>query len=227
MNHPRRGMAIIISNHTFRDPNQNRPGLKKDAERLQEMFAALRFDIKPYENLTSIGMKESVRRDVSHGPYHSEADCFALAILSHGSSDNLICGVEGDAASLENILRPVQNQEHLAGKPKIVIVLACRGVSDVPSFDLATLQRSLPVVTDFVTVFATMPGTKAYTSDTGSVFISTLCDTMKEFCNQGHFLEILTILVDRVTQREKYVCPTFSSQLRKQLWFRYVLQGFH
>ena len=50
---------------------------------------------------------------------HSDCDCFAVAVLTHGD-DGVLYGTDA-TVSIENFLAPIKNCKSLAGKPKIFI----------------------------------------------------------------------------------------------------------
>ena len=57
---------------------------------------------------------------------HSEFDCFALAVLTHGDEGNVLFGVDDKMFTLDNLLTPIMRCRTLAGKPKICIVQVVR-----------------------------------------------------------------------------------------------------
>jgi hypothetical protein len=71
---------------------------------------------------------------------YSDVDCIIIAILTHGTSPNLLQGVEGDYVPLDKLLSPFKRYNRtLVGKPKIFIIQACRG--DLPN--LGVIDRVL------------------------------------------------------------------------------------
>ena len=73
MNHPSRGLAIIINNEKFYNPSQSRPGSKHDAKRLKETFSCMGFareDIHIHDDLEAEQMVEVVEMEI-HGFDHS------------------------------------------------------------------------------------------------------------------------------------------------------------
>ena len=63
------------------------------------------------------------------GLNYSEADCIVIAILSHGSSSgDGIKGAEGNYVAVDELLKSFTKFiPTLVGKPKILIIQACRG----------------------------------------------------------------------------------------------------
>jgi len=53
---------------------------------------------------------------------HSQYDCFALAILTHGDEGDAFYGIDGERFLLADLMVPIKKCRTLAGKPKICIV---------------------------------------------------------------------------------------------------------
>ncbi|KAK7113268.1 caspase-7-like [Littorina saxatilis] len=150
--HPKRGRAVIINNETFQPGSffGHRPGSSKDAEALKVVFKKLGFDVKCHNNLTAGEMKQALEKEAYHYD-HQSADCIAVAILSHGDSQqqeksdsyyyqkahrhgdkvmrDLIFGVDGNPIFTESVMRTFQDSRcpGLVGKPRLFFLQACRG----------------------------------------------------------------------------------------------------
>ena len=61
-------------------------------------------------------------------PSHKDASAFVFVILSHGVQGH-VYGTDGHRLSIDSILEAFDgiNCPHLAGKPKMFIILACQG----------------------------------------------------------------------------------------------------
>ena len=80
-------------------------------------------------NLKAHEMWDWFRTWAEEGDY-SEVDCVVIAILTHGSSGDLLLGVDGESVALDDLLSLFDGDRcspALAGKPKIFIIEACRG----------------------------------------------------------------------------------------------------
>ena len=51
---------------------------------------------------------------------HSDCDCFAVAVLSHGN-DGILKGTDSESIVIEDFIAPIKSCETLVGKPKIFI----------------------------------------------------------------------------------------------------------
>jgi hypothetical protein len=59
-----------------------------------------------------------------------DVDCMVLAVLSHGTSDRIICGIDGKGVDIyEHVfsLFSAKRCPMMRGKPKMFIFNACRG----------------------------------------------------------------------------------------------------
>ena len=62
---------------------------------------------------------------------HAATDCAVLAVLSHGNNKGILFGSDGRTISVDSLRHAFSpdpcSQNYLRGKPKILIVSACRG----------------------------------------------------------------------------------------------------
>ncbi|XP_019614152.1 PREDICTED: malignant fibrous histiocytoma-amplified sequence 1 homolog [Branchiostoma belcheri] len=119
-----RGVALIISNTIFLEPENNRQGGEKDLDRLGEICDKLKLHQEIKENLTAQEI-EVVTKDVSKRD-HSSYDCFVLFLLSHGTETGVL-GTDGQHVSVDSIISSFQACKSLVGKPKLFFIQACRG----------------------------------------------------------------------------------------------------
>lgn len=101
----------------------NRVGSDKDACGLEDLFTYLGFPC----NLTGDEMM-AVLAEVST-MNHSKFDCLIVAILTHGREGNVLCGTDRKEIAVTDIINifRADNSPSLAGKPKIILLQACRG----------------------------------------------------------------------------------------------------
>lgn len=60
---------------------------------------------------------------------HEHVDACVVVILSHGTNNGRIAGIDGDHITDQEVQECfyASNCPHLAGKPKIFLFVACRG----------------------------------------------------------------------------------------------------
>lgn len=195
MDHEKRGKFILINNVNFKKESgmADRSGSDKDAKCLYERFTALDFDVKDYRNLTVEEMKKVLKQAAKDSPYNRDADCFACALLSHGD-EGIIYGTD-KFVKIEELVTPFygENCRELAGKPKIFIIQACRGVkcdpgvlvtdSDVVLPPKSTMAYKIPSLADFLFAYSTVPGYFSWrNSSEGSWFIQAIGKVFKVKC---------------------------------------------
>ncbi|XP_031552131.1 uncharacterized protein LOC116289374 [Actinia tenebrosa] len=124
-----RGHCLIISNSKFYDNSRNREGADADEKALKSLFQELHFTVTIKKNLTAEEMGRQLydfsRKD------HEEFDAFVCVIMTHGTDNNILLGVDDRKTNLEDLMTAVKptNCRSLQGKPKFFIVQACRGDS--------------------------------------------------------------------------------------------------
>ncbi|XP_076458198.1 caspase-3-like [Babylonia areolata] len=124
-NFKRRGLFVLINNKNFsRDTRQQpREGSDVDAERLEERFQDLGFDVRRFNDVARARMATLMYDAAAQD--HSDADCFGCAILSYGLEGH-VYGTDGKI-SLEVLTLPFKGERcpSLVGKPKLFFVQAC------------------------------------------------------------------------------------------------------
>ena len=70
-------------------------------------------------------------KDFCASPIHEHTDSVFVVIMSHGADDGLIYGSDKETITEEQVKQAMTPdsgaKSHLAGKPRILIVAACRG----------------------------------------------------------------------------------------------------
>ncbi|KAJ8306276.1 hypothetical protein KUTeg_016821 [Tegillarca granosa] len=119
MTHDERGKALIINNTNFSGGLGDREGSEVDATAMYSRLSDLGFDIELLNNASAAGIMEKLKYIAAED--HSDADCFACVILTHGDAD----GLHGTSGRLkETDIMDCFNADKcpsLAFKPKIFI----------------------------------------------------------------------------------------------------------
>ncbi|KAL4231256.1 Caspase-6 [Mactra antiquata] len=241
MDHSRRGKAIVINNENFLDM-QKRKGTFVDYTRIVNRLRKLMFDVTGYIDVTCDEIMTAFRGMANED--HSDADCFACVILSHGESD-CINGIDG-ALKLDSIFKLFQaeNCPTLAGKPKLFFIQACRGtefddgcdvnvnVADAQgsfSFPEEELEYRVPEEADFLISYSTTEGYYSWRNSLkGSWYIQSLVHVLDQFGTVLEIQKLLTRVNKMVSQnfqstdpkhKNKTQMPSFTSKLTKDLYF--------
>ncbi|KAM9380586.1 LOW QUALITY PROTEIN: caspase-8-like [Phaethornis superciliosus] len=234
MEHIPHGYCLILNNHKFKNPRENREGTLKDGEAVKRVFQWLQFETVEYMNLEAEQMyakvKEYSKKD------HSNMDCFVCFIFSHGEKDK-IKGIDGEFVNIKDLVSCFKgsNCPSLAGKPKLFFIQACQGFVGHPAvtvvgdfsehLEVDTLPFSIPDLADILVGMATVEDYESYRSrETGSVYIQCLCHKLELLCPlRKNLVDILTEVNMEVAQKVLNgwkQMPKITSTLRKQLIFQ-------
>ncbi|CAG5121219.1 unnamed protein product, partial [Candidula unifasciata] len=125
-NFKKRGIFILINNRHFEEETgqQPREGSDVDAERLEERFQDLGFEVRRFDDVTCAKLTSLLYDVASYD--HSDHDCFACAVLSHGR-EGLVYARDGQV-TLDMLVLPFKGDRcpSLIGKPKLFFIQACQ-----------------------------------------------------------------------------------------------------
>ncbi|XP_070545473.1 caspase-7-like [Ptychodera flava] len=239
MSHRKRGRAIIINIENFNNNIESRQGTGVDAKNLRRTFSKLGFFVDIYDDLSVLEINDLLQKVANED--HSNSDCIAISILSHGDQD---CIYGRDGPTTVDIITGYFKGDvcpSLAGKPKLFFIQACRGekmddgiVLKDDEVDGARHQR-IPVQSDFLICYATVDGYYAWRNPAnGSYFIQALCSVLDQCSVSMDLLQMMTRVVHKVAYDfqsnmqglEKYSymdkkkqVPSIVSMLTKDLYF--------
>nr|CAB3227923.1 caspase-6 [Phallusia mammillata] len=128
MDFQNRGYAVIVNNENFHWSTgmNKRVGTDIDARNLQMIFTRLGFEVDMQKDIKCIALHELIDKYAKED--HSNSDCFMFAILSHGDN-GCIYGTDG-TIRIKQLVDKFRGDKcpSLAGKPKIFMFQACRGM---------------------------------------------------------------------------------------------------
>ncbi|XP_020786173.1 caspase-6 [Boleophthalmus pectinirostris] len=248
MNRKRRGLAIIFNQEHFywRLGMPVRYGTNSDRYNLEKRLSALNFEVKTYENYKQMEILDILCEAAQAN--HADADCFMLVFLSHGEQDH-IYAYDGKI-SIQDITAMFKGDkcQSLAGKPKIIMLQACRGDKHdnpvKPSDDVDNMMKTnevvvdasavhtLPAGADFIMCYSVAEGYYSHRETIhGSWYIQDFCELLEKYGDSLEFTELLTLVNRKVSMRSVDTCndrsaigkkqvPCFASMLTKKLYFR-------
>ncbi|NXS46705.1 CASP1 protein, partial [Balaeniceps rex] len=208
--------ALLICNIEFESLSR-RNGAEVDVEGMTKLLEGLGYVVDVHRNLTSQGMA-TVMKDFADRREHWTSDSTFLVFMSHGVRAGL-CGTKSrdentDILSLDTIYEKFNNKhcQALLGKPKVVIIQACRGgnVGSVIVSDAADSAMPAPssahaipaglegdticevhLESDFATLHSSTPDTVSWRSSvTGTLFIQRLIEQFRNHACNSHLEEI-------------------------------------
>lgn len=240
--HKRRGVCLIISNSSF-DPCTEMPfrlGADVDLKNTCDAFNYLGFECVICCEFTRKELKEKAielsRQD------HSDTDCFACVVLTHGEANGQLYGRDGLylASDLLDLFKGDRCLT-LTGKPKLFFIQACRGskldagtavsVNQTDGCEKADRSQRIPLEADFLVAYSVVEGFYSWrNSVAGSWYIQALTKILRL---HGTKIDLLTLLtrVNYVVAYEfesnasvavmskKKQIPCVQSMLTKQMYF--------
>ena len=96
-----RGQCLIINNENFTGNQSSRIGSKNDEILLQKLFTLLKFNVRDVERDLD---KASILKRLNTLDIDPEDDAFVLCVLTHGKSNDLIMGADGQKIKARYIL---------------------------------------------------------------------------------------------------------------------------
>ncbi|EDW61986.1 caspase-1 isoform X1 [Drosophila virilis] len=208
MNHKHRGLALIFNHEFFNIPSlKARAGTNVDCEELRKALKRLDFDVTVHKDCKLGDILEHIRNAAAQD--HSDNDCIAIAILSHGEHGYLYAN--DVQYKLDNIWHylTANNCPTLAGKPKLFFIQACQGdrldsgvtlEKNVTETDGdSSTSYKIPIHADFLFSYSTIPGYYSWrNTEKGSWFIQALIQELNENGKVYSMLKLLTFVSQRV-----------------------------
>ncbi|XP_018425527.1 PREDICTED: caspase-6 [Nanorana parkeri] len=237
MKHKRRGLALIFNHewyhYEFRMPM--RKGTEADRFNLERRLNQLGFEVKVYFNLPAADIHKKIQDAATSD--HSDHDCFLCVFMSHGE-DGHVFAYDGKI-EIKELTSPFKGDKckSLAGKPKMFIFQACRGLEhdepvlvtdctdsaeDQPEenrveVDAATLY-TLPAGADFIMCYSVAEGYYSHRETVnGSWYIQDLCDALGTYGDKLEFTELLTLVNRKVSLRSVEFCADPNAIGKKQV----------
>ena len=126
MNKTPHGIAVIINNFKFHS-SPDRRGSQVDEDNLRVTWEYLQYDVLILRNLTASELTHQLMEIALKS--HEKYDSFVCCILSHGSSDDGVYGVDSKTVKIIDIacLFKAHFCPTLAGKPKLFFIQSERG----------------------------------------------------------------------------------------------------
>ena len=241
----KRGLCLIVN--IFREFASN------DVWDGVRIFEDLNYKVITFDNITAgtyVTSLKNIRKEIES----LNSDSFILIFSSHGDPENVLFS-DGKRMPRENIILDFLPSycPFLSGKPKLFFFQNCRGsesyvdsavsqemdadiMSDaVHSQNIKIMQsirtgRDLP--TDIMRFYATTQGSVAYRLPTGSIFLQSLYEILRDdSLNRESLNELQSDLVRRVTlysqeglEKQNKIgaqVPEFKSSLVKKFYFKH------
>ena len=151
-----------------------------------------------------------------------------LLFLSHGDENknvNYFHTADHKIISVQEIRRFLTNTKcpSMIGKPKIAFFNFCRGsvaeVKSLISFDSVKQEKSEEIPEDFAIVQAAQPGIMAARTSDGTVFVSSLCDILREHARTKEIKDIITLTSELMKKKNGSTASIELILFRKNFFF--------
>lgn len=218
MNHQCRGYCLIFDIEDFHPSRKlpRRHGSGVDSVGLHNIFRSMSFEVMDFKNLTASQIRDQLYY-FSSKVDHTNNDCFAVCILSHGEHGQ-IWGSD-TKFPIEMLFNSFLGEKcpTLVGKPKLFFIQACQGerldhgvsVIGADSTDSTAAYFKIPSHADFLIAYSTLPGFYSWRNTReGSWFMQALIRILNEYHNELDLLSMLTIVNHHVAY---YKCSNADS----------------
>ncbi|XP_035699602.1 caspase-3-like [Branchiostoma floridae] len=224
------GIAVIINNIHFEDM-ADRGGAEGDTGRLREAFESLSFTAMTFSDLDHSKMVATIKDQAKAD--HSNYDCFACCIMSHGTTGKVFSSddVGLDICDLMKLFN-ANKCPSLKGKPKLFFIQASQGkkIQGKESIegDLdATPGEDVPLNVichdaDFFLGLATVPGYVTKRGKDGAPYVLHLAQMLKVLGPMHSLSTIMAMVCDKMNDINDDKFGWISSNhstLRKEVIF--------
>ncbi|XP_017024563.1 caspase-1 [Drosophila kikkawai] len=208
MNHKNRGLALIFNHEFFEIPSlKPRAGTNVDAQELKKTFKSLGFDATVHKDCKLRDILKHIEEAAVQD--HTDNDCLAVAILSHGEHGYLYA--KDVQYKLDNIWHYFTAAicPTLAGKPKLFFIQACQGDRLDGGMTLekcvtetdgeSSMSYKIPIHADFLFSYSTIPGYYSWRNiNNGSWYMQSLIQELNTNGKKYDLLTLLTFVNQRV-----------------------------
>ncbi|KAM8709714.1 hypothetical protein ACLKA7_016511 [Drosophila subpalustris] len=201
-----RGVLLVVNVIEFRLPEKFRSGAEVDGKSLIHIFREIGFTIFYQKNLNKDEFINYLRA-VTMSEYVRRAECFVMALMTHGErvgEQDTALFSDGSIIEIKKIVDHFQadNCPYLRDKPKVLLFPFCRGEkldSGKSQFQMMTTQTdgmppyiNVPTLSDLLLCYASTAGYETHRdTEEGSWYIQKFCDTMAEHAHNLSLEDIL------------------------------------
>ncbi|XP_034995992.2 caspase-4 isoform X2 [Zootoca vivipara] len=237
-------LALVICNIVFEHCSK-RDGAEVDLAEMKILLEGLGYRVETETNLCSQDMARRLKSFAAQEE-HKTSDSTFVVLMSHGLREGL-CGVKHedscrDLLSVDTVFSTFNNKNcpALRGKPKVIVIQACRGenkgfayVSDSATPSAAPLSpvqwpeedfesdaiHKVHVESDFICLYSTTPDNVSWRSPkTGSLFITQLIKDIKEHAWNCNLEEIFRKVMQSFEKNPRQMPSKDRTTLTKKLY---------
>lgn len=200
--------ALVIANYNFK-MSAKLSGYEADAENLEEFLENdLGCGVYLRQNLTGKKMRQKIKQFADETLVGKERYC-AVFLLSHGVQGDCVVGTDEELITSDEIISLFNNRNSkLQNMPKLFFFQFCRGTNvdeGVPLTVAASASngnRTLPLCSDMLVMYATAKKEVAFVDGDGSWLVKELIDVFKRYNEREDLLSMLTIVNKGISKRQ-------------------------
>uniref|UniRef100_A0A4W3I5I4 Caspase-1-like protein n=1 Tax=Callorhinchus milii TaxID=7868 RepID=A0A4W3I5I4_CALMI len=230
-------LALIINNMEFENPQMMRRGADVDQNQMQKLLEGFGYKVETAKNLSAQEMGATLST-FSQRDEHLRSDSTFVVVMSHGLRDKICgrlhCPEREDTLHTDNIFNTLNNQncKGLRGKPKVIIIQACRGGEWLALTSLeppADYEEDAPFYqvhkeSDFICLCSSTPDNVSFRDvNKGSILIQHIIEVMRENAWKDHIEELFSKVQRKFTDFKRQIPAKERSTLIKKF---YLFPGF-
>ncbi|XP_068145587.1 caspase-1 [Drosophila tropicalis] len=205
---------VYIFNHEkFDNPKKERHGSDKDVKALEKAFQKFKCKVKVITDASVNEVKRTVN-DLKQANFE-EHSALVIVVLSHGNRNDKIMGRDSKYSLNDDVLFPILLNRTLDGKPKILIVQACKGHMN------SRVRRSATYCSEVLKCYSALEGFVSRRNvETGTIFIQTFCEIFEKMGKKNHIEAIMTEVRKEVTKlTDNRQTPSVTSTMTREYVF--------
>ncbi|XP_035786904.1 caspase-14-like isoform X2 [Anopheles albimanus] len=208
----KKAYMLVLHHYMFDNPAHYRPGSQQDMQRIEHFNRNYRIQYEKHENKTAARVHEIMDGIVRND--FNDYSCLITIIMSHGLQNDQILARDGRVYSFEeDIVEKCTSNPTLHSKPKVFIVQACRGRSEMER-DSIRMTRSKK--NDVLIFQSTYTGFFSYRDpQNGTFFIQNFLELLDQYRDEDicHLNKHLI----QVFEQKRLVCEYESCYCATQL----------
>ena len=223
-----RGLVVVfnyIFKENFAGRHSPREGAEYDSVKLKQTFENLNYEVIVYEDKTA-GETLQYLDHIIESKLRGKS-VLVLVFLSHGGQTNFdgaLTTVDGSIIEVSDIWLRLSDSKCCAmkGKPKLMFLNFCRGpLSESPlQYDNVKDTEVKEAPRDLAIIHSSLPRFEALRkSESGTMFIKSLCEIIKEYAHTEDLMGIVKLLNDLMRIRHATTVEMRNIRFDKKFYF--------
>ncbi|EDW78460.1 uncharacterized protein Dwil_GK16170 [Drosophila willistoni] len=229
------GIALIINQQSFHQnvdeslkhllpfkTLRSRMGTDVDKQKLDNVFSSLGYQVEAHDNKDHLEMISLIRHACERSML---PDSLIVCILSHGF-EGAVYATNSIPLKIIDIENIICANDNLKDKPKFLIIQACQQKDTMNNGKMFEMETRINLPNQHINMLlamSTVPGFSAQRHTVqGSWFIQCLCEAIEQHGDSKHVGDILTIMINKVSQKcgnkGETMVPKISGSLKESVF---------